>query len=71
MAAPFRKEGALGDLLHDIAEMTMAFPGSMEQYAMPAYPWAPAVIEEMPEQEREFYLQVLRTTREQYLPKKR
>lgn len=71
MAAPFRQEGALGDLLQEIAEMTMVFPGSMEQVALPAYPWSPSVIEEMPEVERKFYLRVLRDTREQYLPKKR
>ena len=47
--------------------MTMVWPGSSERAGLPSFPWAPDVIEDMEEEEREAYLKHLRETRQTFI----
>lgn len=71
MDASFR-EGGLGELIAEIAEMTMAVtipvPGG-GGIALPSYPWSPDVIEGMAEGERKVYLERLRAQRKHLMGK--
>ena len=58
MDVPFCKQDAIGELIQDIAEMTMvqSIPTAMGGgWTLVYYPWTPAAIEELSEQERIWY----------------
>tara|TARA_Y100000593_G_C4108138_1_gene236595 strand:+ start:312 stop:491 length:180 start_codon:yes stop_codon:yes gene_type:complete len=52
--------------MSEIAEMTLVIPGSMNSPGVPSYPWSPADISEMGENERKSYLRILREYREKW-----
>lgn len=54
----------------EIAELTIAVPGSMERAGAPHFPWPPDVIENMEEEERKGYLEIIREQRKIHARKK-
>ena len=71
MDAPFRESG-LGDLIAEIAEMTMNISVPLPSggsLALPSYPWTPELIENMDERERIIYRDRLRAQRKHILNK--